>query len=152
MPTTATITLASLQDIRAAVWEALEAARLAGDLGAGVSLARSGTGVSMPYVAVGPAYRGGGKQAFFAPPSVVVQIEGYASSTSGGPKAADDMMWAATEALSEGITLTFRDGQTRQLVPIVEDEALNPDLRDAADGPTYAQRFVRIRFEPDLAA
>ena len=100
----------------------------------------------MPYVAVGPAYKGqGGTETYFGSAVVVVQVDCFASSKGGGAAKVGEMAQAVATALSTEITVSI-DGDTPQVITTVEDDVLNPSLQDAFDGPVYAQRYVRFRF------
>ena len=138
-----TVTLAPLNAARTAVWERLKTA----SLGTGVVLATEAGNAAMPYVAVGPAFKGaGGTETKYGATAVVVQVDAYASSTQGGASKVDAMMHAVAAALSDPITITIGAATTRPFITTVEDDVLYPALQDALDGPVYAQRYVRFRF------
>lgn len=141
------ITLAPLNAVRTAVYDTLAAA----NLGAGVSLAAESSTAAMPYVVVGPAYKGaGGTDLEWGSINVVCQIDAYASSTQGGAHRVGQMLQAVASALSIEIRIEI-DGQTsRPLIVTIEDDVLNPSLQDTLDGPVYAQRYVRFRFSVAL--
>ena len=139
-----TVTVPPLNAVRTAVWAVLDGA----DLGSGVTLASEAGTARMPYVVVGPAYKGagGGTETRYAYAVVVVQVDAFASSTQGGANKVDAMMQAVAEALSDPITITIDGTETRPFITTVEDDVLHPTLRDDLEGPTYAQRYVRFRF------
>ena len=138
-----TVTLAPLNAVRTAVWARLNTS----SLGTGVTLAREAGTAAMPYVAVGPAYKGaGGTETLYGATVVVVQVDAFASSTHGGASKVDAMMAAVATALSDPLTITIDSTETRPFITTVEDDVLNPALQDTLDGPVYAQRYVRFRF------
>ena len=142
------VLLAPLNAVRTAVYD-----RLNTDANtSGYTLAKEGGSAAFPYLVVGPAYKGSGGTDPDLGVVVLVQVDAFASTSGGGAFRVSAMMDAVALALTaDDLTVEVRtaDGPTvtsRPLTITIEDDVLNPDLRDAADGETYAQRFVRFRF------
>lgn len=146
MPST-TIVLSPLGPVRDAVY-----ARIATDANtSGYTLATEGSQVSMPYLVVGPAYKGAGGTDPGLVADVVVQVDAYAGRGDGGAAKVNAMMADVAEALSaSGLTATVDteagSATSAAFAIVVEDDVLNPNLFDPDTKETYAQRFVRFRF------
>ena len=142
------VLIAPLNAVRRAVY-----ARIQADPATSAhALLGEGEAVDFPYLVVGPAYKGaGGTDPEYGIVSVILQVDAFVSTDGGGAFTAEQMLQDVALALSTtDLTVDVRlgDGTTatsQPLVVTIEDDVLNPTLRDAADGETYAQRFVRFR-------
>lgn len=137
-----TVTLSPLNEVRTAIYEILAAA----DLGVDVEMAAEASEASMPYVAVGPAYKGaGGTDIIIGTAAVVVQIDCFASSVQGGAHKVGEMAYAVADALSVEITTTVRGVETRPFIVEIDDDVLTPAIQDEAGGPVYARRRLGLK-------
>lgn len=127
-----------LQDVRETIWT-----RLTTDGNtSGYTFMREGHPAEMPYLALGPTYKGAGSGDIEMVANIVTQIDAYAAAKAGGSNKVSEMIEAVYAAISAG-ALTF--GSTAPFETVVEDDVLNSNLLDASN-ELYAQRFVRFRF------
>lgn len=145
---TPTLALSPLNDVRVAVYDRIRTDPAT----AGTTLAAEGGSAELPYLVVGPAYKGVGGTDPALGAQCVVQVEAYAAAHGGGSFAVSAMQQAVATALGRSpvtFDVVLADGtvaETSALTTLVEDDVLTPDLRDAPGDVVYAQRTVRYRF------
>lgn len=129
-----------LQEVREVVYSRLE-----GDAStSGYRLMKEGRSAAMPYLVVGPAYKGTGGTDPELGVHVIVQVDAYAQTERGGSNQVSDMIRAVYAALSSAPLVI--DESYRDLAITVEADVLNTNQRDAVTDDFYAQRFARFNF------
>ncbi len=134
-----TIIAPPLQDVREALWTRLTTHADT----SGYTWMKEGHPAEMPYLAIGPAYKGSGGSDPDDWAYVVIQIDAYAEAKAGGSNKVSTMIEDVYTAISSsGIEF----GGYAPMIPTIEDDVLNTNQWDGASKELYAQRFVRIRF------